>query len=267
MKRKIRTIDNSGWITNFFYWNDHLYLVDSNFLNKKSSLYRIEKSIFLENLKNKQDIDRVFMGNPNPLLSNAIIACSSDVEIIEEYDYYIQNYLYFEGKEIVSYLIKNEVITMILGTNTKFSNFQILGTDNGTLLGKINDKVAITNPDLEILKEVNLNVDQILVYENNYIILSNGEITLCNKNFEVLDVLEKANEFVSIFYINKNNLLISYKESNITKIVNYKTKKSMMFLEFYIFRALIIDDNLLIAKKLFDSNNNQTLNLPLSLIF
>ncbi|QBQ08036.1 hypothetical protein SGLAD_v1c08370 [Spiroplasma gladiatoris] len=268
MKRQIRSIDNSGWITNVFNDKEYIYFTDAIFNTKYSSLYKISKKIVLENLKNKNDLGRYFLANP--LIennNNAVLLSSSEIEFIKKEEYYIQNYFLFKNNEYISFIIDKKVYTKNINLNEP-KEFQILNYNYDFLIAKKNEEVFFLDENLNIVKTFKKEIISLIAFEKNFVVLDiNMNVWLTDFELNFLEKLDSSNNFKNIFYLNKNNILISYKDRKNTIVLNYKTKLSTDFVKEFLFRAFLLEENILITKSIYDISDNINMSSLIKFIY
>ncbi|WP_156007018.1 hypothetical protein [Spiroplasma tabanidicola] len=269
MARKVRDLENSGWITNIFVIDDFVYFTDANFNSSYSSLYKISKINLIENLKNKGDFGRKFLANPLIEYSNdAILISQSDVEFVKKEDNYIQNFFKFREKIFISYLIDQKLYTQVFDENKERKNIQVLLNNTNGMVGKVGKEISLYDENLKKLKNYQIDILSCVEFENNFIVLKNNfEVWLCDKEFEDIECIDNTKEFKNIFYLNKNNVLISYKDSKSTIAINIKDKNKLQIIDNFLIRAVLLDDNNLLVKVMYDNNDNINMKSLLKLIY
>ncbi|AOG60737.1 hypothetical protein SHELI_v1c07880 [Spiroplasma helicoides] len=269
MARKQRIIDNTNWITNFFVVDEYLYLTDAKMGENECNLYRIKMDVFVENLKNKSDINRAFLANPLTEKSNsALLSSQSEVEFLYKEDNYIQNYFKFQNQLYISYLIDNKVFTKRVG-DSQYKELQILvGDEDMDYLIGISDSFLVQiDKDLNITKNTQIHASTCVIFKDKLAVLNyENKITLLNDRFELLKNIDSSSDFKSIFFLNANNLLVSNKDKNFTYAVNINDEVKIDFIKDYIFRAKLINQDTLIVKTLFNIDKKPTINGPIKII-
>lgn len=265
MKLKIRMIDNTEWITNIFTDAKNIYFVDAHFNFTNSNIYQISQDVFFENLVNKADIGRVFLANPFPHISNDGLASkNTDVSVFKSVEGYVQNILFTADQTYLSWLVDGQVQTS-LESSLDRHNVQLLQQKDDKILGIVEKKLVWLDAKLQVVQDLNVEAVNAVVFKNK-IIYQQADNSLWQwENGQSTKLLE-SKEFVSIFYLNQNNLLISYKETNQTTMLNIETKCEMPFCDFYIFRAVLVGKETLLCKALYDNNHNPTLTNKLLII-
>ncbi|AGR41538.1 hypothetical protein [Spiroplasma taiwanense] len=255
MKLKFRKIENSQWISNFFISQNNLYFTDTDTSNMNNSLCKINLNVLKENLKIKGDLNRSFLAHPNPLFSNLKLSSQTEIEIIYNSNNYIQNFIVLDDISYISFVINNQVFTSIFNEVLKLEEFQIIVKFfNQNLLIKKNQKYLIVDKNLNIIKNIEIKLNNLVEFEEFYVIHNvNENIELYNKDFKFLKVLNESNSFKKICYLNKNNILISFKNENKTILKNIITEEEILFTDAFYFRILLLEKDLLMVK---DSNTN-----------
>ncbi|ASP27941.1 hypothetical protein SCORR_v1c01660 [Spiroplasma corruscae] len=250
---KIRKIDNTYWVKNIFVDSNYLYLTNSE-PNKSCFLGRIPLVILKENLKIKSDLERYFLSNPNPMEFDAVLGANSDVEIIYNSDKYIQNFFTIDKNNYITF-IDNENNIKTIGYN----GYNIEKIKDFLFLNKIKDDCVFKNKNKIFLlkKDDYINIDAVnIIYINNQYIIQDSleKISIYDLNFNFVKYIEKSNEFKKIYFLNKKNILISFLNNNKTYMYNLDTNKKEIFCDFFINRAVLVNEELLIAKSNMNDN-------------
>ncbi|WP_053946505.1 hypothetical protein [Spiroplasma cantharicola] len=262
MNRKTRKIDNSEWITNIFLDENNIYFTDSLPNKTNNFLCYISKENFNENLKNKADIQRTFLSHPSPLVSSLEDISKTDIEVLKVSKYYIQNFVSIEGIEYISFIKNNQVFTNILNSELEAKQLQIIKKIGNRLVIKKEDGIWLTDHFLKSIKKINYDIVDIIKLKTKYVIqTSKEELIVLDENFNFEKNILTKQGFKKIYYINQNNILISYKELNITNIYNIFTDKDELFDNSFINRAILLGENLLLSKKIENSTKSDLLNL------
>ncbi|WP_338984768.1 hypothetical protein [Spiroplasma endosymbiont of Diplazon laetatorius] len=242
-----------------FFDSKYIYFSDSKPNNKTNTLCFIDKNIFKENLKVKQDMYRSFLAHPNPLLSSIQLSSNTDLEIYGIYDNYIQNFVSIEDKKYISFIINGKVYTADVLDLKVLYEIQILKVIGSNLVIIKNNKTLLVDKNFKDIKTFEYDLIDIIEFENNYIVHKADEtIVLMDQNFKEIDVIEPNSNFKKIYYINKRNILISYRDDLNTLIYNFLTKKTEEFDQSFIKRAIMLDENILMVKK-FEKNDPRDL--------
>lgn len=264
MKRKERKIDNTFWITNIFKDEDYIYFIDAKFEISYTNIYKIKKFFFLENLKDKSDIGRVFLANPLPYISqNNLASRDTDVELIEQKAGYIQNIIFHCGKKYISYLKNDNIITFI--NEIEHKEIRLLQSTNKGILSIKNSNLELVDDELNTILNYDIKAINAIDFID-CIIFQKEDNTIWRLDNLKSECIFSDTVFKSIFFLNKNNILISFKDENKTIAFNIREKKAINFADFYMFRSVMIDDNTLISKPLFDSKKKQSLHNNLIII-
>ncbi|QHX36935.1 hypothetical protein [Spiroplasma sp. BIUS-1] len=264
MKINTREIDNTEWITNIFVDKENIYFCDSEPNGIVNTLCYIPKDQFKENLKNKKNIDRVFLAHPNPLISSMEKSSETDVDIINIFENYIQNYIVIDKNDsYISFIKDGKVFTSKLKNTNDLKEFQIIRKlKDSNLIIKKNNELFLTDNQLNEIKKINLDIVDLIEFKNNYVIQkSNEEVVLLNSNFEFLKIIDKEPGFKKIFYLNNKNILISYREKMETYMYNFEVDKKVFFDSSFIKRATMLEENILLVKKMQKNYKRDLLNL------
>ncbi len=262
LKRKTRKIDNTEWITNIFLDKENIYFTDSLPNKSNNLLCYISKENFKENLKNKADIERFFLCHPSPLVSSFEDISKTDIKILNVFEDYIQNFINIEGIKYVSFIKENKVLTSILDSNEVSKELQIIKKIEDKLVIKKQDKIWIADKNLEPISQINYNIVDIVKLKDKYVIQNEKEeLLILDHKFNIEKNILTEKGFKKIYYINQNNILISYKDLDVTVIHNIFTGKTEPFDSCFINRAVLLDDNLLLSKKIEKGVKNSLLNL------
>ncbi|AUM62923.1 hypothetical protein [Spiroplasma monobiae] len=262
MNIKIRKIDNTDWITNIFEDYENIYFSDSKPNSHINTLCYLSRNLFEENLKNKQDIDRMFLAHPNPTLSSLEMVSNTDLQIYGVYENYIQNFVNTGKKQYISFIINNKVFTSEVNDLKHLMELQIITKFSDKLVIKKENKSYFTDFDLKIISEINYDLVDIIEFENNYIIQDKEEkVILIDKNFNEQLKLTQESDFKKIYYLNKNNVLISSENNQQTLIYNFVSKTQKIFQEFFIKRAVLLNKDTLLIKKNEKNGERDLLNI------
>ncbi|AKX33835.1 hypothetical protein SLITO_v1c01690 [Spiroplasma litorale] len=251
---KFRKIDNTEWIKNFFVDSEYLYLTNSQF-NKKNFIGRIKLKTLYENLKIKSDIERYFLSNPNPYEYNGVQGANSDIDIFLNNQLFIQNIFLLNNVQYVTFLDDDKKIyTKPLYEDsdnkniidclfyTKFKNDYIFKKNNSIYFYNENKKF-----DFDFVNIIPFNNIFIVQKENENIVVYSEDLTF-------LYEIDNSFCFKKIFYINKKNILISYRDEGVTYIYNVESKSKIIFCNYFIINAKLINENLIIIKPSINDN-------------
>ncbi|WP_339020602.1 hypothetical protein [Spiroplasma endosymbiont of Atherix ibis] len=248
MKIKVRKIENSEWIKNIFLDDENIYFTDSIPNGNINTLCWISKKIFLDNIKIKQDLERTFLAHPNPFFSSINMISNTDIKVLQLYEHYIQNFVVINNIKYISFIINEKVFTASLSNIEKLEEFQIIKKINEGLI--IKKKKKLTDKNIKIIKEITINLVDIIQFQNNFVIQkSDKEIILTDFNFNLIRVLDTEQDFKKIFYLNKNNVLISFKKREESILINLLNNKKKIFDKSFINRAVLLYSNFLLTKK------------------
>ncbi|AHI53208.1 hypothetical protein [Spiroplasma culicicola] len=251
MKRNIRTIDNTGWIKNLFIIDQDLYLV----VNKE--IFKIAIEQVIENLKNKADLSRYFLAYPfdftnrdqnNINLTECEFVTKLESEIINVFKY--NNQLIYTIYENKQYLLINESQTLKVEA-------KILNVINDQIIAlNQNEQVIVLNSDFQIVKTLNFKALEIIGFNDLYIVLnSDFQILKYDLNWQLVETLVDSQEPKHIFYLNQNNVLISYRNQYKSTLFNINTFKEVDFVDFYINIAVLVEQNTLLTKTFIQKND------------
>ncbi|ARU91202.1 hypothetical protein SCLARK_00508 [Spiroplasma clarkii] len=265
MKVKVRTIDNTEWITNIFLGTDNLYLVDARFEQPDTTIYSIKTEALLENLKDQADVGRMFLANPLPYISkNGLASKMSDVEVKETVSGYVQRITFFAGQRYLSLIVDQKVVTK-KECDEKLVPVQILQVLEDKMLAIKDGMLVYLDENLQVVTDLKIPAVNAIVFDEK-IVYQKADNSIWVKDSSTEQILCDPQEFVSIFYLNKANVLVSYKEQNFSKLINISTKEEMHLCDFYVYRAVVVNSETLICKPLFDKNKQQNLDHKIVII-
>ncbi|AKU79416.1 hypothetical protein [Spiroplasma turonicum] len=251
---KIRKIDNTAWIKNFFLVDDYLYITNSEPYKKNCFIAKVKVFKVLENLKIRSNINRYFLSNPNPTEFNPIEGSMSDLEIVKLNQLFVQNVYKFKESICISLVDDNKIIENKTFEGELINELQdciYFGYSNDEYIFKKNRNCFLYNKQ----KFIELDFVNIISFADSFVIQNSYEqIFLYNKKFKCIKKIDDSRDYKKIYYINERNVLISNYKENITYIYNIDTCKKNIFSNFFISRALMINKDLMIIKQ--DKNDN-----------
>ncbi|AUB31963.1 hypothetical protein [Spiroplasma floricola] len=262
MKLKVRKIENSEWIKNIFLDDENIYFVDSIPNGNINTLCWISKKIFLENIKIKQDLERTFIAHPNPHFSSMDMISNTDIKVYGIYEHYIQNFVVINNTKYISFIINGKVFTTNLNNIENLEEFQIIKKINEGLIIKRDNKILLVDENIKLIKEIKIDLVDIIQFQNNFVIQkSNEEIVLTDLSFKIISVLDNEQDFKRIHYLNKNNVLISFKKKEESVLINILNNKKETFDKSFINRAVLLNNTFFLTKKIEKSGGKDFLNI------
>jgi len=267
-------IENSFWITNFWFYNKKLFVTDSVFDEEKNLLGFVPVQSLKNNFVNKKTREYLFIDHPNPTVSSALKSSNTEVEVLKYTDDFIYNVCQIEEKLYVAYISKNKKdgYTKVYDLkfnylNEKIEDYLIFGIYNQQLLF-----IKVKNRKLYLFEE---NEFKPFDYDLKKVIPFNGKTIVLTNDFKVYLVdekgkwklLYKSSDDLEVAKFNDEAIVISTKATQKTFYlqVDDLTKRKELIDE-YFYHLVVIENKILVGKPLYLNHKFEDYQLPLKVV-
>jgi len=272
---KTFTIENSFWITNFWFFDKKLFLTDSVFDNEKNLFGYVSIQSLNNNFVNKKTREYLFMDHPDPTISSALKSSNTEVEVLKYSDDFIYNVCQIDEKLYVAYISPNKKsgYTKVYDLefnylNEKIEDYLIFGIYNKQLLFiKVQNRKLYLYETESSLIVFDHNLKKVIPFNDKTVVLTDDFKVYLVDEKEKWKLLYKSSDVLEVAKFNDHAIVISTKATQKTFYLDIDDlTKQKQLIDEYFYHLVVLENKILIGKPLYLNHKFEDYQLPLKVV-